>query len=103
MQTNKILSLLGMARRAGALAAGHDAAVNAVCSGRARLIVLCCDLSERSKRDMRIVAGRHEPKPPVEEIPVTMAQLEASCGIRAGILAVQNQDMATGLLSLIQS
>ena len=43
----KILSLFGLARRAGRLAPGHDAVVESIVKNRAKLCVLCLEASER--------------------------------------------------------
>ncbi|MGN1444138.1 MAG: ribosomal L7Ae/L30e/S12e/Gadd45 family protein, partial [Acutalibacteraceae bacterium] len=50
---DRLLSLLGMARRAGRLAVGHDAAIEAIVKNKAKLCVLCRDASERLKKEMQ--------------------------------------------------
>ncbi len=100
MQKDKMLSMIGIARRAGALIAGHDAAVNAVFSGKASLIILASDLSPRAKRDMRIIAQKHGGGLPVAEAEITIAEIGGICGINAGILAVCNTEISKKLILL---
>ena len=46
----KIFGMLGLARRAGKLIYGSDAAVNAVRSGKAKAVILAADASDRTKK-----------------------------------------------------
>lgn len=100
MQKNKFLSMLGIAKRAGALLMGHDAAVGAIFSGKAKLMLLASDLSERAKRDIKITVQKHNARLPVIEADITIAEIGAACGYKAGILAVSNAEMSKKLISL---
>ena len=51
MMDDKALGLLGIARRAGRLSLGHDAAKGAVLAGRARLCLISADASDRLERE----------------------------------------------------
>jgi len=48
MTTNKILSLLGLAQRAGKLAAGEDKALQAIQAGKAQLVIVAKDASHNT-------------------------------------------------------
>ena len=54
---DKLLSALGLARRAGRLAMGHDDVKHALRRGDARLIVLASDASPRLAEELRGLAG----------------------------------------------
>lgn len=56
METNKLIGLLGMCRRAGRLTVGFDAVV-ALCGKTAPLVMLASDASERTVRQLRFHAG----------------------------------------------
>lgn len=56
---NKLLSLLGIARRAGRLTMGFDAAAESMKKGETRLLLLADDLSEKSKRSIGYVAQQN--------------------------------------------
>ncbi len=101
MQKNKLLSLLGMAKRAGALSMGHDTAVNSVFSKKAAVLVLASDISERSKRDMHITAQKHYASLPVVEPDITIDEIYSACGYKAGILTVNNAEMGKRIVTLI--
>ena len=54
MQTDsKFYNLLGLARRAGKIGWGHDAACDAIKYGKAHLCILTSDASERLKNEFR--------------------------------------------------
>ena len=55
---NKLLSLLGIARRAGRLSLGYDSAEEAMKNGKSRLLILAWDLSERTLRILHRQPGR---------------------------------------------
>ncbi|MCI8361524.1 MAG: hypothetical protein HFE86_09345 [Clostridiales bacterium] len=53
-----LLNMLGIARRAGKLSVGFDAAAEAVRGGRSRLIVAAADLSAKTEKEIRYLIGR---------------------------------------------
>ena len=56
---DRILSLLGLMRKAGALVPGEDASSEAVLAGKARLLLLPCDAGEKKRgRAERYTDGR---------------------------------------------
>ena len=55
----RLLSLLGLARRAGKLSMGFDASAEAMRRGEAALLLLSDDLSERTNKSIRSVAEQY--------------------------------------------
>lgn len=49
---NKALGMIGLAKRAGKVVSGEFLCDKAIKSGDAKLIIIACDISERSKRDI---------------------------------------------------
>ncbi len=49
---NKFLTLLGFAAKAGKLFYGMNAAVSSVYSNKAVLVLVCCDISDKSKKEI---------------------------------------------------
>lgn len=56
----KLLRLLGLAKRAGKLACGREATLISVRKKRARLIVVARDASERTIEEMEKLAAHHQ-------------------------------------------
>jgi ribosomal protein L7Ae-like RNA K-turn-binding protein len=95
----QLLHLLGIARRAGALALGTEAASQAVRRHRTRLILLAQGLSPRTAAKMRAEAektGVH-----TADIAVGMDSLEYALGKRVGVIAVNDAGFAKALLALV--
>ena len=98
---DKLLSLLGLARRAGKLALGADAAEEALCGGKAALAVLAADISPRTEEAARRAAARYGV--PVCKLRWTMDRLGAAVGKRAGVIAVKDAGFAGAIAALWQT
>ncbi len=76
---NKELSLLGLAKKAGRLSVGNDAVLEALRSGRARLIILAGDAAENTVRRFQNRCG----DVPIEALPYSREQLGAAIGYKS--------------------
>ena len=83
---NKLLSMLGLARRAGKLAVGFDAALEAVKTGRAAGAAVCADISEKTYQNIKFAADRG--KIPAIRLCVQAQEAGAAVGKRAGVFAI---------------
>lgn len=99
---DKFLSLLGMARRAGKLSLGHDAAKSSVVSGKARLCILSADTSERLKNEFKGLSESDTYSVPVIITDCTMFELGHAVGSKAGVITVNDQGFAQRLERLSQ-
>ena len=98
MMDDKALGLLGIARRAGRLSLGHDAAKGAVLAGKARLCLISADASERLEREfVRMTQG--ETGIPLRRVRYTMEQFHRASGVRTGVLTVDDDGFAEKLLT----
>lgn len=95
---NSLLQLLGIARRAGKLALGSEAACGAVRAKRAVLVLLASDLSPRTVRTVSAVAEQTGTK--AITIRSTMDELSRALGKRSGVIAVADRGFAEKLLAL---
>lgn len=92
------LSMLGLARRAGKLAFGYDAVLDLVRRHQAALLVLACDLSERSRN--RFLQQVEPSGVPCLQPPFSMEQTQMAIGRRSGILALTDPGFAKQLSAL---
>lgn len=90
------LSLLGLARRAGKLEAGFDAAVSAAREKRAALLLAAADVSEKTFKNLRYEGDRAGI--PAVRLPFPMEETGRACGVKAGVLAVTDRGFARALL-----
>ncbi|MBQ7542317.1 MAG: 50S ribosomal protein L7ae [Clostridia bacterium] len=98
MTQDKLLSLLGICRAAGRLNWGHDACLQSVLHGRARICLLAADASERLHREFRRAAADHDTT--VLETHYTMQQFSDATGYRAGVLTTEDEGFAKKLAAL---
>lgn len=94
----KLLSLLGIARRAGRLSLGFDAASDAMYGHQCRLLLLANDLSERTVRSITGTAQQTNTRTIVLDIP--METLGAAIGKLTGIVAVNDKGFAEKMKTL---
>ncbi|MBQ8143673.1 MAG: ribosomal L7Ae/L30e/S12e/Gadd45 family protein [Butyricicoccus sp.] len=76
MATDRLLGLLGLARRAGKLEIGEALTAETVAAGKARAIFLASDVGEATRRKVL----RHEERVPVLTVPYDKETLGASLG-----------------------
>ena len=94
----KLLSLLGIARRAGRLSLGFDAAADAMQNNQCRLLLLANDLSERTVRSITRTAQQTDTRMIVLDIP--METLGAAIGKLTGIVSVNDKGFAEKMKTL---
>ncbi len=99
--TDRILSLLGLARRAGKLEAGFDAAQTAARAKKAFLLTAAADISEKTFKNLSYEAGRCEIR--AVRLPFSAEEVGRACGVKAGVMAVTDRGFAGSLLKLIES
>lgn len=85
---DKFLSLLGMARRAGKISLGHDAAKDSANRKKAKLIVLALDASERLKKEFRTKAENTHTD--ILFSHYTIEEISLAVGSKAGVLTVDD-------------
>ena len=100
MPEQKILSLLGMARRAGRLSLGHDAAEDAIVKNKAKLCLCCADASARLQREMQHACSYAHKSIPCLTLSFSMVTLSKAIGSRAAVVTVDDEGFAKRLGSL---
>lgn len=96
----KLLSMLGLARRAGKLESGFDAAVIAAREGKAALLLAARDISEKTFKNLRFEAEKAGI--PAVRIPADMEEISRACGRKAGVQALTDRGFAKAVLSMVE-
>lgn len=96
--SDRILSLLGLARRAGRLSLGNDAARESILSGEAKLILLARDLSARTSGGMQTAA--QQGGVPWVGMEQELDEIGIALGKRVGVIAVNDQGFAKKLTEM---
>lgn len=87
------MSMLGIARKSGALLIGSKAAEEAIVSNRARLIILCADAGNSTKRNFRRLAEKCQ----VELVLFpSKIQLGKLIGVKEAAVVVLTEDSFAG-------
>ncbi len=92
-----VLQYLGLARRAGKLMIGHDAALLSVRKGTASLVILTEDASPRHKRELE-AAGFSDR---TAVIPYNMTDTGAATGKKSCIYALEDEGFAKAVLNTL--
>ena len=99
---DKILSLLGMARRAGRLSCGHDAATEAIVKDKAKLCLCCVDASQRLKNEMAHSCNFGEKNIRFIETGYNTEALSKAIGSKAAVVTVNDEGFANKIGSLLR-
>lgn len=98
---SRLLSTLGICRKAGKLVLGTDAVTEYAADGKLFLILLCEDLSPRSHKNMTIVAEKHCLA--VCKAPITMDEIKHLVGKRSGIMGIADLGLANLVVKTAQA
>ena len=96
--TDKFFNALGISRRAKKLCIGHDEVKACVKAGRAVLVILTSDASDRLEREMRNLSESIN----LIRTDATMQDMGYHIGKKSGVFAVTDEGLAGLILSTIQ-
>ncbi len=91
----KILTLLGFARKAGRLAVGTQATTTSIERGKACLALVAGDISGKSAKEIRFLCDKKSIKFAV--LPFDTYDITKAIGTRAGIIAVEDDGFAQAI------
>lgn len=101
MSEIKLVSLLGLAQKAGKTVSGDFAVDSAIRSGKAQLLIIACDTSLNTKKDLYALAARYNVA--VSEV-MTKDQLGNSIGkAHRASLAITDLGFSKALLAEIST
>lgn len=93
--------MLGLARRAGRLSMGHDAAAEAIGRKKAKAVILCSDVSPRLVREFEKRTQSDDISIPLIRAELTINEVHFATGSRAGVLTVDDVNFADRIISLL--
>ena len=94
---DKVLRLLGLARRAGALTYGQTAVIDEIKKSRSRLIAFTSDFNEKTKQ--KILENCKNVK--VITLPYTMEEIAYTIGTKpTGVVSVNDENFKKGILEV---
>lgn len=96
-----LLNLLGLARRAGKLAMGHDMAMESLKNGKSALVLISRTASTRLEKEFRRAAENLPVSAGVRIIPYSIDELHHAVGYKAGVFSVNDAGFAAKMLQLL--
>lgn len=93
---DRLLSTLGICRKAGKLSLGFEAVAEKAAAGGIFLILVSRDLSPKSAKEMAFVTAKHNI--PICTAPFDMEEVLQRLGKRSGIIGVADQGLADTLM-----
>ena len=102
MQKDKVLSMLGIARRAGKLSMGHDMAEKAIKSNKARIVMFCSDASKRLVSEFEKTIENAKAKTQIFVTDITMAEIHFSVGYKAGVMTLDDENFSKRVIELLK-
>ncbi len=98
--TDKVLTLLGFAAKAGKLSYGFDAVKTALSQKKSKLVLIAYDISEKSRKEILFFGDKAR----TETVVLDGYNIEAvshAVGKKCGIISVNDIAFSNGLLSAI--
>ena len=99
MNSEKILSLLGFAAKAGKLSYGTHATTFAIESAKAKLVIVAQDISEKSVKELKFKADKKNITVLNLE-GIDTATLSKKVGKNCGIIAVNDSGFADAIMKI---
>lgn len=89
---DRLLSTLGLCRKAGKLVMGFDAVVESMKLRQLPLVLLSEDLSPKTGKEILFAAGEQEMD--IITAPITMEDIQFRLGKRSGVIGVADRGLA---------
>ncbi|MCH5315691.1 MAG: ribosomal L7Ae/L30e/S12e/Gadd45 family protein [Eubacterium sp.] len=102
MLKDKTLSMLGLARRAGKLAMGHDMAEQSVKKKKAKMLLLCSDTSPRLCSEFEKTLAVNNIDIPIYKADITMNEIHFSVGYKAGVMTIEDENFTKRIIELLE-
>ena len=103
MDEAKVLSMLGMSRKANKLSCGHDGVVGAIRSKSAKLCLFSSDASERLENEIKREIGFIKQEIPTVKMKSDMYEIGHATGLKSAVLAVNDEGFANAMLKLLST
>lgn len=98
----KIINFLGLCKKAGKLSCGHDASFDSLKTGKAKLILLTSDASERLVNEFKRSSQFEDRNVPLIILEITSEEIEYGLGRKTAVFAVNDSGFATKLAEMAQ-
>ncbi len=99
MNIQNALGFLGICRRAGKLLCGHDVVKESITSGKAELVFLSSDASERLVKETEKLCSSNGRNIPILRTVCTMEDFYKTLGKKSAVFSVTDTGFSTTILT----
>ena len=97
--TNKVYGLFGICAKAGGIVSGTDATIETIENGKAKVVIVADDCSEKTKKNMKYMCEKNA-------VPIyffgDIENISKSIGKNnRGVLAIKNENLAKEIVKII--
>lgn len=97
MVNNKIITYISFAKKSGSLSLGFDAVKSDVLCKNAKLIILLNDASEKTKKEVQIIAEKYKVKSLI--LALESKDLLHIFGKKIVVISISNKDLSMAILN----
>ena len=90
MINDRLRGYFGLCRKAGKMSLGHDAVVTSIKKRNAKLVLTCCDTSQRLKNEMKDECSFDNRNIKYIDTDFTMKELSLCINARAGVISIDD-------------
>ena len=101
LNNDRLLSFLGLCRRAGKMTIGNDAVTENINNGKAYLIILAQDVSDRTEETLRKKLEKSGSRLEIRKLPYSRDDMNAALGKFAGVMSVDNRGFAKKIIEMM--
>lgn len=99
---SKLLSLMGLAKRANRASVGHDAVIEELRRKRLKLVIIATDASQRLEDEFRREKEMAGSDAEIIRIKQTMDEIRQALPSRAGVIGINDNGFARKMIQLIK-
>ena len=101
LSNDRLLSFLGLCRRAGKMTIGNDAVTQNINNGKTYLIILAQDVSDRTEETLRKKLEKSGSRLEIRKLPYSRYDMNAALGKFAGVMSVDNRGFAKKIIEMM--
>ncbi len=100
LSNDRLLSFLGLCRRAGKMTIGNDAVTQNINNGKTYLIILAQDVSDRTEETLRKKLEKSGSRLEIRKLPYSRDDMNAALGKFAGVMSVDDKGFAKKIIEM---
>lgn len=102
MNSQKVINLLTICRKAGKMVTGFDVSLNAIKDGSSRCILIASNTSPKTVKELKFQISRNNlSNVELLQMPITMEDVDKAINVYAGVIAICDDGFSKTFKKLI--